>query len=285
MNATEQLATSPSGLRVVTEPRKRIVVPDLKEVWAYRDLIYFLIKRDIAVTYKQTAFGIGWVILRPIIPAVMYWFLFGVVLEVPSDGVPFAAFVIAGLTLWLFFTTAVTAAASSALASTALFTQVYFPRLVIPFAAVIPPLVDFGLGFVVLEIILLVMGITPQPGMIFVPVVVGIMLLLATGAGLFLSALTARFRDVELGVAYLLQGLLFASAVIYPLSILPEKAQEIFAFNPLVGVMETFRQAVLPTSTAWDPTVLIPSVVIGIILLVGGLFYYSRVEQTLADVI
>ena len=271
-------------LKSVVEPPKGLPKPDLRGVWAYRDLFYFLVRRDLAVVYKQTAFGVAWAVLRPLVLAAIYAVIFGVVLEVPSEGIPFPVFVISGLTLWLFFSTAVPKAASSTIANADLIAKVYFPRLVIPLAAVVPPLVDFAIGFLVLEVVLLAYGITPQPEQVFVIPVVLVLIAMTTGAGLLLSAIAVRFRDIDIVVPFILQILLFASAVLYPLSLLPGHLQPFFAINPLVGIMETFRAAMLPVGGI-DLLQILPGAFVGVLLIAGGLLYFARVERTIADVI
>lgn len=267
----------------VIEPPRGLALPDLRAVWQYRDLLYFLIRRDIAVVYKQTAFGFAWAVLRPLVVAGMYAAIFGL-LDPPSQGVPYPTFVICGFVLWLFFSTSVTKASMSTVASAGLVTKVYFPRLTIPLAAVIPPLVDFAIAFVVLEVVLLAYGIGPQPELVFLPLVLAVLLAVATGVGLVLSAVAIRFRDVEVAIPFMLQLLLFASAVLFPLSILPEDLRPLMSLNPLVGVMETFRAVMLPVG-GLNLLDLLPSVAMSAVLIGGGLLYFARAERTIADVI
>ena len=282
--ADSSAAPATSAFRVVTGPPTRFPKPDLRGVWLYRDLFYFLVRRDVAIVYKQTALGFGWAVLRPVALAGVYTAIFGVVLDVPSEGVPFAAFVVSGLILWLFFTQALTRSASSTVSAAGMISKVYFPRLTIPLAAAVPPLVDLAIGLVIVEAILLAYGINPQIEMLAVPLVIIVLGTLALGVGLILSALAARFRDVEIILSFALQPLLFASAVLYPVSLVPEEARALFSLNPLVGVMETFRAAMLPVD-GLDLLQLVPSALIAIVLVIGGPFYFARAEQTIADVI
>ena len=269
---------------VIEPPRGGWRLPRLRELWAYRDLLYFLVKRDVAVTYRQAAMGVLWAVIRPAALAVVFSIFLGSLLKAPSEGVPYPAFVITGLTVWTYFATAVSRASSSTVDNAALIQKVYFPRLLIPLAAVIAPMVDLAVALVVLEVVLFAYGLYPQLDLVILPLVVLITIATAFGAGLWLSALAARYRDVQLLVPFLLQILLFASAVFFPVSLLPDGLQTVYAFNPLVGIMESFRVALLPVGDLSVPYLIFPAVT-SVLLIVTGLVYFTRAEQTMADVI
>jgi lipopolysaccharide transport system permease protein len=279
--ATETHLPAP---RVIEPPRRGWSMPSFVELWSYRDLLYFLIKRDVAVTYKQAAIGVLWAVLRPAALAVVFSVFLGSLLDAPSEGVPYPAFVITGLTVWMFFATAVSRSSGSTIENSALIQKVYFPRVLVPLAAALAPTVDLAVSFVVLEVVLLLYGLTPQLDVLILPLVVLITLATAFGAGLWLSALAARYRDIQLLVPFLLQILLFASAVFFPVSLLPEHLQTVYALNPLVGIMESYRVALLPVGHI-DAVYLLFPAGISVILIVTGLMYFNRAEQTMADVI
>ena len=237
-----------------------------------------------AVTYKQAAIGVLWAVLRPAALAVVFSIFLGSLLKAPSEGVPYPAFVITGLTVWTYFATAVSRSSSSTVDNAALIQKVYFPRLLIPLAAVVAPMVDLAVALVVLEVVLLAYGLFPQLDLLSLPLVVLITIATAFGAGLWLSALAARYRDVQLLVPFLLQILLFASAVFFPVSLLPDGLQTVYAFNPLVGIMESYRVALLPVGDLSVPYLIFPAVT-SVLLIVTGLVYFTRAEQTMADVI
>jgi lipopolysaccharide transport system permease protein len=267
----------------VIEPPRGWPLPDFRELWGYRDLFYFLARRDVSVKYKQSAIGVGWAVLRPLIMAAVFTVFFGLLLKLPVDGLPRPAFYLTGMTLWLLFSMAVGRAAESTTTSADLISKVYFPRLLIPLAAIAAPLVDFAFGFVVLEAVLLLYGIGPEPDVFLLPLILVLSLGFAAGAGLWMSALAARWRDVNLVVPFVIQIAFWTSAVIYPLSVVPEHLRGLFTLNPIVGLTEGFRAAMLPVGL--DPAFLIGPTVVSLLLLVTGLMYFTRAERTIADVI
>jgi lipopolysaccharide transport system permease protein len=267
----------------VIEPPRGWPLPNFQEVWAYRDLFYFLARRDVSVKYKQTAIGVGWALLRPLILAAVFTIFFGLLLKLPVDGLPRPAFYLTGMTLWLFFSMAVTRSAESTTLSAELISKVYFPRVLIPLASIAAPLIDFAFGLVMLEAVLLLYGITPELDVLLLPLIVILSLIFAAGAGLWMSALGARWRDVNLVVPFVIQIGFWTSAVIYPLSVVPEHLQGVFTLNPMVGLMEGFRAAMLPVGL--DPAFLIAPTLVSLLLVVTGLMYFTRAERTIADVI
>jgi len=255
-------------------------------VWRQRDILRFLVKRDVAVRYKQTLVGAAWTVLRPALLAVVFSVFLGLLLDAPSNGVPYPAFVFASMAMWLFFSEALAKSAESTTTNPELISKIYFPRLILPTAAVLPPLVDLGVAFGVVVVVNLFYGITPDLHILLLPLVVLFALAVALGAGLWLSALAVRFRDVQLVVPFLLMILLFSGAVFYPLDTVPDTLQVLYSINPLVSIMEGYRFAMFPGSD--DPGLLVLVVIpafVSVLLLVTGLLYFARVEPYFADVI
>jgi homopolymeric O-antigen transport system permease protein len=254
-------------------------------VWQYRDLLYFLIRRNVAIRYKQTVFGAAWAVSQPLALAVVFSLFLGLVFHVnPRGGVPYGPFVLCGLIIWLFFARSLSDCANSTRSSGRLITKVYFPRLVIPLAAVVPPVIDFAVALVVLLGVILAHGLLPSPHIFLVPVILFLAVLVAFGAGLWFSALIVRYRDVGLLVPTLIQMGLFASAVLYPLSLVPDSVKPLYVLNPMVGVTEGFRWAVLPGAADPGFLLLVPALA-GALLVISGLLYFQRAEATFVDVI
>ena len=259
-------------------------LPDLKELARSIDLVYFLAKRDVTVRYKQTAVGAVWAVLQPLLLAGIFSLFLGQLTDIPSDGVPYALFALAGMTMWLFLSGAINRSAESTIASRDLIAKVYFPRLIVPIAAVAAPAVDFVAAFTVLVVILIAAGEVPGPQVVLAPLVFGLALAVAVGIGLWLSALVVRYRDISLAVPFMTQVLLFVTPILYPLSLVPSEYRELYALNPLVGLLETFRWTVLADAPAPGLPLLV-SAATGLILLGGGLLFFGRAERRFADVI
>jgi lipopolysaccharide transport system permease protein len=277
-------AGSAAPVRVI-EPPSRFSRPSLREVWEYRDLLYLLARREVAVRYKQSAIGIVWAVVQPLLLAVVFSVFFGHLAHIPSEpGVPYAAFAVSGMVLWLFFASAMAASTASTLANRELISKVYFPRVIIPIAAVAQPLVDFAIGFVVVLLTLVVYGITPPIQILLIPLAVALALLTALGIGLWLSAVNVRFRDVHLAVPFLIMVGLFVSPITYPFRLVPAHLHAVYAINPLVGVLETYRWMLFPTAP-WPGTLVLIPIAISILLVVTGALYFQRTEHTFADVI
>jgi lipopolysaccharide transport system permease protein len=255
--------------------------PDLRELWRYRDLVYYLARRDIAVRYRQTVIGAAWAIIQPVAFAAVFGTFLTLIGRVPTEGIPYAVFALSGMSVWLFLSASLSLTSASTVASAGLVSKVYYPRLAIPLAAVIPPIVDFFIAFLVLLVAMAIYGVAPSVNIVTLPIVVLLAVLIAFGAGLWLSALAARYRDVEHVVPFLVQIGLFVSPVLYPLALVPERWQALYSLNPLVGVLEAFRWAILGT----DPPghlLLIP-LAVGLLLLAGGLAFFARASTTFAD--
>jgi lipopolysaccharide transport system permease protein len=269
---------------VVVEPSTGWTPLRLSDLWTYRELLYFLVWRDIKVRYKQTVLGGAWAILQPFLTMVVFSLFFGHLAKVPSDGVPYPVFAYSALVPWTFFANGVTLSANSLVGNANLISKVYFPRLVIPLAAVLSGLVDFALAFVVLVGLLLFYGITPGIEVLLLPLFLLLAVITAIAAGLWLSALNVAFRDVRYAVPFLIQLWLFATPVAYPASLLHEPWRTVFALNPMVGVVEGFRWALLGTTTAVGPLAAV-SCLVAIALLLGGLHYFRRLERNFADTV
>jgi lipopolysaccharide transport system permease protein len=270
----------------VIEPQSGFVRPDLGEVWAQRDILQFLVRRDVSVRYKQTLVGAAWTVLRPALLAAVFAVFLGIVFDPNTGEIPYPAFVFASMAIWLFFSEALAKCAESTINSTELISKVYFPRLIIPTSAVLPPLVDLGIALVVVVIVNVLYGVPPDAHILLLPMIVLWALSLAFGAGLWLSALAVRFRDIALVVPFLVMILLFSGAVFFPLSTLTETQQTLFSLNPLVSIMEGYRFAIFPGSD--DPGLLFLVVVPlawSLFLVVTGLYYFARAQRFFADVI
>ena len=257
---------------------------DLPELWRYRGLLFFLVWREIKVRYAQTVLGAAWAILQPLLTTVVFTVIFGRFARLPSDGVPYPLFSLAALVPWTYFNTAVSGASNSLTANTSLVTKVYFPRLVIPGAAVLAALLDLAVSIVALLVLMLFYHAAPRPAAVaLVPVSVLMMLLTAAGMGFWLAALNIQYRDVKYVVPFLLQLWMFASPVVYPLSLVPDRYRLAYSLNPLAGAIAGFRSALLG---AGGPTGGEFGVSLGVacLIFVGGAAYFRRTERVFADV-
>lgn len=269
---------------LILEPSQGFVRLNLREVWTYRDLLFFLIWRDVKVRYKQTALGAAWAILQPVMTMLVFSVFFGHFANMPSDGVPYPIFAFAALLPWQLFAYALGESANSLVGSQNLITKVYFPRLIIPLSSILSSVVDFAVAFGVLIIMMICYGRLPHIGVLLLPVFVLLALISALAIGLWLSALNVEYRDVRYTIPFITQLWLFVTPVAYPSSIVPEKWRLLYALNPMAGVVEGFRWALLGTSDAPGPMLLV-STLATIVLLVGGLFYFRRMEKTFADLV
>ena len=256
----------------------------LKELWAYRELLYFLVWRDVKVRYKQTALGAIWAILQPVFTMVVFSLFFGRLGKIPSDGLPYPLFSFAALVPWTYFSHGLSQASNSLVGSANLIKKVYFPRLSIPIASVASGLIDFALAFLVLLGMMLYYGILPGVKVIVLPLLLLLTLVTSLGVSLWLSALNVHFRDVRHVIPFLTQLWLFATPIAYPSSLLSEPWRTVYSINPMVGVVEGFRWALLGTDTAPGPMIIVSSLA-AVAILVSGVFYFRRLEKTFADVV
>jgi lipopolysaccharide transport system permease protein len=269
---------------IIVKPSKGWISLKLKELWEYRELLYFLTWRDIKVRYKQTVLGAAWAIIQPFFTMVVFSLFFGKLARMPSDGIPYPIFAYAALVPWTFFANGLNQSSNSLVGSANLIKKVYFPRLVVPISSVISGLLDFVLAFIVLLGMMLFYDIYPTMNILWLPFLILLTFVSALGVGLWLSALNVHFRDVRYTVPFLTQFWLFASPIAYPSSLLSEPWRTLYGINPMVGVIEGFRWALLGTDTAPGPIIILSSIV-ALALLVGGAFYFRRMEKTFADVV
>ncbi|MEM1248236.1 MAG: ABC transporter permease [Acidobacteriota bacterium] len=277
-----------SPLSTVIRPRSGFVPLDITEVWRYRDLLYFLVWRDIKVRYKQTLLGAAWAVLQPLTTMVVFFFVFRLVAGVESDGVPYQVFAFAGLVPWTFFATGLSMSANSLVGSQNLIKKVYFPRIVIPLATVLAGLVDLVIAFVVLLGLMLAFDVRPTSAVVWLPAFLLLALVTALGVGLWLSALNVQFRDVRYTIPFLTQLWLFATPVGYSTQDAAAKLVEpwstLYSLNPMLGVVEGFRWALLGTETRPGPMVWL-SAVAAFAVLVSGAYVFRRMEKSFADLV
>ena len=269
---------------MVIEPAARWPRVDLRELWTYRQLLFFLVWRDLKVRYAQTVLGIGWAVLQPLLSMLVFTVIFGRFAKVPSDGIPYAVFSLAAVVPWTYFSTAFSTSSNSLVTSANLISKVYFPRLVVPIAPVLAAIVDLLIGFVVLAALMMVYHVAPSPAAIFmVPLLVLLMAITATGVGCWLSALNIQYRDVKHLVPFLSQIWMYASPIVYPVSLVPARRRPFYALNPMVGIVEGFRSVLLQSGPIpWR--LLGISAATGTLLLVGGALYFRRTERLFADI-
>ena len=269
---------------VVSRPNQGFSKQDLVALWEFRELFYFLVWRDVKIRYKQTALGAAWAIVQPVMTMVIFTVIFGNFAKIPSDGLPYAVFSYTALLPWNYFSQAITRSGDSLVGDANLIKKVYFPRLIIPLAAVSSPLVDFFVSFLVLLARQAWFGIVPGWGVLILPLFLVLAFMTALAVGLWLSPLNARYRDVRYTIPFLVQFWMYASPVVYSVSMVPEKWRPIFSLNPLVGVIEGFRWALLGKGDPAMRSIMISAGVV-LMLLLGGMFFFKRMERYFADVL
>jgi homopolymeric O-antigen transport system permease protein len=285
-SASERLAhpAGPSRRRTVIKPTSGWAALRVREIWSFRELLYFLIWRDLKVRYRQTAFGVAWVLLQPLVLMVVIALFFGVVVDVPSEGKPYPVFVFTALLPWTLFSQSFMASSTSLLVNSNLISKIYFPRLLLPLAAAGSFLIDFLVGMVLLVVMMFIYGAEPTLAVVLLPVFTILCLVTALAAGTLLSATNVRYRDVQSAVPLLIQVWLFASPVAYPITLIPEGLRVLYGLNPMATVIGGFRWALLGTP-APSPGMVAVSVATALILFVIGVAYFRRTERTFADVI
>jgi lipopolysaccharide transport system permease protein len=285
MNPTTNLTRLPAEPIVVIEPRSSWRALDLRELWAYRELLYFLTWRDVKVRYKQTFLGVAWAVIQPLFTMIIFTLFFGRLggMEARTGGIPYPLFAFAGLLPWTFFANALTTSGNSLVGSANLITKVYFPRLIVPTAAVAAGLVDFAIGFVMLALLMLYYQTPLTPNLLMLPVLVLLITLLATGIGMWLAALNVKYRDIRFALPFAIQLWMFVSPIIYPTEILPAKYHWLFSLNPVTGIIEAFRSSLFGRPFNW--TSLTISAVLTVFSLVYAGFSFSRVERRFADIV
>lgn len=276
--------TKTSGHSAVIEPKKQRVPIDFKEVWHYRELLYFLTKRDIKVKYKQTVLGGLWAIIQPVVNMLVFTLFFGHMANVPSEDIPYPIFVYAGLLPWTYFANALSSSGNSLINSTHLITKVYFPRLIIPLASSLAGLLDFFIAMLVLGILMIYYQFLPGVTIFLFPFLVGLTFFCAVGVGLWLSALNVEYRDIRYVIPFLIQVWMFVSPVIYPVSLIDGKYQWLMALNPMGGLINAYRACLLGHRPINWVLLGISTIVI-CFLFFSGCYYFRRMEKTFADVI
>jgi len=281
----EEAKRNEQAAQTIIEPSRGWVPLNLRELWQYRELLYFLTWRDVKVRYKQTALGAMWAIIQPFMTMVVFSLFFGRLAQVPSDGIPYPIFSYAALVPWTFFANGMSASANSLVGSQNLIKKVYFPRLVIPISTVFSGIIDFALAFIVLMGLMLYYGIMPTANIIWLPLLLLLAFITSLGVGLWLSAMNVEFRDIRYMVPFLVQFWMFATPIAYPSSLIENPVlRAIYGINPMTGVTEGFRWALLGTDTAPGAIVLV-SALAAVVLFVSGLYYFRRMEKSFADVV
>jgi len=278
-------ASLPDQPVVTIEPSKSWVALNLRDLWNYRELLYFLTWRDVKVRYKQTVLGVAWAIIQPLFTMLIFTLFFGKLagIEAQTGGIPYPIFAYAGLLPWTFFSNALTTSGNSLVGSAHLITKVYFPRMMIPGAAVAAGLVDFAIAFVILVILMFYYGVAPAWTALMLPLLVMLTVVLALGMGMWLSALNVKYRDVRFALPFLLQLWMFVSPIIYPSSFLPQKYRWLLMLNPLTGIIEGYRSSLFGKPFNW--TALGVSALVGLLLLIYSSYSFKRMERNFADIV
>ncbi|MBU1727399.1 MAG: ABC transporter permease [Candidatus Omnitrophica bacterium] len=256
----------------------------LKELWLYRDLLYFLVWRDIKVRYKQTVIGGAWAVIQPFFAMVVFSLFFGRLARIPSDNIPYPIFAFAALVPWTYFANSLSLATNSLVEHRAVITKIYFPRIILPLSSVLGGLVDFSIAFIVLIGMMFFYGIALSPLIWFVPLLTLLLIITVFSVSLWLSALNVEYRDVRYAVGFLIQLWLFASPVAYPASLVPQKWRFLYGLNPMAGVIEGFR-SILLMAKAPDFGMLLVSSLVVLLVFISGIVYFQRVEESFADVV
>jgi len=279
----KQKVTFSQTSQIVIEPKKGWQLIDWKELREYRDLFYFLVWRDIKVLYKQTVLGFGWAIIRPVFSMIVFSIVFGKLAKVPSDGVPYPIFSYVALLPWTYFSTSMSKSTQSLITNANMLSKVYFPRMIIPMTPVFAGLVDFALSFSILGLMMFWYGVAPTLNIIFLPLLTLLMFLTASGIGMWLSALAIQYRDIRYAVQFVVQLLMYAAPVVWPVSLIPDKYRVIYGIYPMAGVIEGFRSSLIGTNPMpWD--LIIAGGVSSIVIALSGAFYFRRMERIFADV-
>jgi lipopolysaccharide transport system permease protein len=278
-----ETAAAAAPLYRIAPPRGWLEVR-LRELWEYRELLYFFVWRDVKIRYKQTVIGVAWVVLQPLLTMVVFTLFFGRLAKLPSQGLPYPVFYFAALVPWTYFSTALLSATSIVVENQRVITKVYFPRLILPMSAVLSGLVDFAIGFLVLVAVTLGYGLRPGIAALYLPLLLLLAVATALGVGLWLSALNALYRDVRYVMPFLMQFWMLASPVAYPSSLVPQRWRWLYGLNPMTGVIEGFRWALTGHGQA-PGVLLVASAGMMLVVLVGGLLFFQRMEGTVADLV
>jgi lipopolysaccharide transport system permease protein len=275
--------TNPTAA-ILIEPPRRWERLDLRECWRYRELLYFLAWRDLKVRYKQTVIGAAWAVLQPFLTMIVFSVIFGQLITMPTGAVPYPVFAYVALLPWMFFAGALNRSGNSLVYDANLISKVYFPRMILPFAAVLSLLIDFAVAFVILLGMMLFYGIVPGTTLITLPIFILLAFMAALGVGLWLSALNVQYRDIAYVIPFLTQLWLWVTPIAYPSTIIPERWRLLYSLNPMVGVVEGFRWALLGQQNVQGEFIFLSTLVV-LALFIGGMFYFRRMEHEFADVV
>jgi lipopolysaccharide transport system permease protein len=267
----------------IVEPKNGWQIIDLKELSKYRDLIYFLVWRDIKALYAQTILGFSWAILQPLIQIIIFTVIFGKVARVSTDGIPYFLFSTVAIIPWTYLSQSMTASSQSLVTGINLLDKVYFPRLIYPVAPVLAKLVDFGVSLIIIVIVLLVYRVSPTQNLLLLPLFTLLMMSISAGVGFWLSAMAIRFRDVKHAMPFVIRMLMYTAPIVYSASSIPEAYRFFYSLNPLVSVIEGFRSCLLGVPYQWQ--YIVPGILTAIILFISGAFYFKRMERVFVDVI
>ncbi len=277
-------ATASDIPTIVIRPTRGWAALRLRDVWEYRELLYFLVWRDLKARYKQTLLGVGWVILQPLLATVIFSLVFGLLVQVPTQGVPYPLFAYAALLPWNYFAEALRRSSTSVVNNAHLITKVYFPRLLLPLSGALSSLVDLGLAFVVLIGMMVYYQVALTPALLLLPALILLAMATALGVSLWLAALNVQYRDVNYIIPFLTQVWMYATPVVYSATIVPERWRVLYGLNPMVGVVEGFRWVLLGQGRPPEPLLWV-SLGVVLVLLLGGLFFFRHMERSFADVI
>jgi len=278
-----ETAILPEPPTLMIRPPRKWVPVDLHELWQYRELLYFFVWRDVKIRYKQTGLGVAWAVIQPLFTMLIFSIFFGGLAKIPSDGMPYPLFALSALLPWILFSEGMTRSTTSMVTNASIMTKVYFPRLLMPIAGILSPIVDFLVAVILLVLMMAYYGFVPTINVVFLPAFVLLALGTSLGVGLWLSALNVQYRDFQYTVPFLIQIWMFASPVVYSTSLVPAQYQLFFGLNPMAGVIEGFRWALL--GTAPPSGIIRLSVVVVLVLLVTGAFYFKKMEQYFADIV
>ena len=283
MSSPPKTRVQEMNIQTRIEPKTGWQLIDIKELYKYKDLFYFLVWRDIKVLYKQTILGFAWAIIRPVFSMIVFSIVFGKMAKIPSDGIPYPIFSFAALVPWTYFATSLTQSTQSLVTSANMLSKVYFPRLIIPMTPVLACLVDFAIAFCILVIMMFWYGIVPSANVLYLPLLILLMMLTASGIGMWLSALAIQYRDIKHAIQFLVQLLMYIAPVVWPVALMPDKYRLLYGLYPMAGVIEGFRSSILGTNPMpWD--LIITGAVTSILLAISGALYFKRMEKYFADV-
>ena len=282
MNSTDVTATHSRNISVI-EPVSGWRLFDRKELSEYRDLFFFLIFRDIKVLYAQTVLGFSWALLNPMIQIVIFTIIFGRVAQIDTDGIPYALFSTVAIVPWTYMSNAMSAGSTSLVTGQGMLGKIYFPRIIFPVTPILAKLVDFAISLLLIVVAMLYFGVYPTTNILFLPLFLLMMVAVPLGLSLWLSALAIRFRDVKFAMPFVMRMLIYSAPIVYSASAIPEKWRFLYSLNPIVGVIEGYRACLLGTDIPW--MFILPGIITSVLLVVGGLLYFHRMEKVFVDVI